>query len=325
MAVKVLAILALVMGCQMFEPKDTLGPILKRGDAYARDGLYKDAVSTYKRALNQSPNNPNIHRGLGIIYVKIGDYKKATFHLEKSLKKFHSNFETNFYLGEAYRARERFGQAIFRYNKALEQQPKSTKALKAVAWSYYKVRFYAEALRSSSRLRRLGPLDHQTAIITSRTLLKLGRFKKALKILRKSEVLAKKGEIPYLKSVEGDILLKMGKTDAAERAYRLALKDQPLLAGALFGLGKSLLKNRRDQTVKAIDYIERAVRVKPRLKEALFFLGRHYQKVDPRKSKKYLRSFQKLAAADPEFQKELLEIKKYKAKKRKPIPLNPAR
>ena len=76
----------------------------------------------------------------------------------------------------------------------------------------------------------------------------------------------------FFNSVEGDILYEMGDGKTAEKMYRDALKDQPLLAGALLGLGKCMLD--ADKTTLAISYMERAVRVRPRLTEAHYLLAK---------------------------------------------------
>lgn len=286
---------------------------LEKANQYARDGLFREAIAAYQRALNTSPKNPDIQRNLGILYVKVGDYAKAVRHLEKSLRKFRNDFEANYYLAEAYRAQMRFGQAIFRYNRALEQKPRHVKSLKALTWSYYKVRFYSEALRSAKKLLRFEPNDHQSIIINSRTLLKLGRYSKALAMLRRGQALAKKGEMPYLLSVEGEVYLKTGQVEKAEKVFRLALKDQPLLPGALLGLAKTLIRSKKNFPL-AMDYMERAVRIKPGLTEALYLLGKYYGKKDPKKSLYYFQNFQKLAATDPEFQEELLEVRRLRSR-----------
>lgn len=292
---------------QTLQNKETSA--LSTGHQYARDGLFREAIGAYKKAERIEPRNLLIQKNLGIIYVKTGDYAKAIINLEKALRRYGNNFATNYYLGEAYRAKEKFGQAIYRYNRALELKPNNLKALKALAWSYYKVRFYAEALRTAQRVNRISDTDHQGIIIASRTLLKLGRHNKALALLSRAKARTKEGDLPYLLSVEGDIFFQAGQIEKAEATYREALKEQPLLAGALLGLAKCLL-NSEGQMPQAIRYLERAVRIKPGLKEGLYMLGKHYERTNPKKSQSYYRRFKKYAATDPEFQQELNSIRK---------------
>ena len=218
-----------------------------------------------------------------MVLVKTGDYKNAVLHLEKSLSRYSVDYDANFYLGEAYRALDQYADAIFRYKMALKIRPDETRTLKALAWSFFKIRYYSEALSSARKLVAIAPQDEQAAIILARTLLKVKRTKDALATIQSATTRAPKQAVPYLKSVEGDIYYEGGDKKRAQEAYRIALKDQPMLAGALLGLGKCLVDE--GDMPKAISFMERAVRVRPNLTEAHYLLGQAYEKSDPAKSK----------------------------------------
>jgi predicted Zn-dependent protease len=111
----------------------------------------------------------------------------------------------------------------------------------------------------------------------------------------------------FFNSVEGDILYELGDGKNAEKMYRDALKDQPLLAGALLGLGKVMLD--ANKTKLAISYMERAVRVNPRITEAHYLLAKAFEPTDKEKALKYYQYFRKQASADPEFIAKLNEVK----------------
>jgi tetratricopeptide (TPR) repeat protein len=278
------------------------------GNQYTQDGLYREAVTSYQKVLSKTPNHFAAHRNLGMVLVKVGNYKKAIQHLEKSLAQFNENYEANFYLAEAYRAREKYADAIFRYKKALELRPNDQKVLKALSWSYFKIRYYSEALRTIRQLKDTPDEGNEIAIITARILLKINRPEKALAVIHKAEALAKKSELPFLQSVEGDIHRMSGNNEKAIEAYSEALKAQPLLPGALLGLGQALFTKDKNQE-KALAYMERAIRVKPRFPEALYALGKAYESIDADKSLKYYKMFRKIANADPEFTEEMFVIK----------------
>ena len=303
---RIAIIAALLFGCAT---DDSVNPVsaVDQGNQYARDGLLREAAQSYRKALTKDAANVVAHRNLGLIYIKTGEYKKAILHLQKALPKFRDNFETNFYLAQALRAEERYGDAIYYYKIALEQKPGDPKTLKALAWSNYKIRYYTEAFRLVTDLQKVANDDVQTHIITARVLLKMQKEKKALVVIKNAQTLAKKSELPYLQSVEGDVLMAMKKWDEAQKSYRAALKEQPLLAGSLLGLGRSLIETGQ-RTDQAIVYIERALRIKPQLKEGLFDLGKFYEKSDPKRSARYYRSFKKQAASDPEFADEVAAV-----------------
>ncbi|MBF0440780.1 MAG: tetratricopeptide repeat protein [Oligoflexales bacterium] len=278
------------------------------GNQYAQDGLFREAANSYRNELLINPQNMAALRNLGIVYVKIGDYKKAITYLKKSQKKFRDTYEVNYYLGEAYRAEEMYDDAIYHYRKALEINNNDIKATKALTWSYYKSRKYDEALKITKTLRKNYPNDPQVSIITSRIFLKTGEAQKALAIIRRAEALAKKDVLPLLQSVEGDILIEMKQYNNAQEVYKNALKEEPLLAGALLGLGKCLLMQNINLD-QAVTYIERATRIKPQLVEGYYLLGKAYEQTAPQKAKQYYVKFKEQASTDPEFSEQIIQAK----------------
>ncbi len=284
--------------------------LLEQGNQYARDGLYREALATFDQFFDKHPEDPSANRTVGIIYVKMGAYKKALQYLDKAFTYFPNNYDLNFYYGEALRMQAHYGDAIYHYKRALEAEPKNVPALKALTWSFYSIRYYVEALRSAKELKKLVPNDFQAAIITARVLNKINLNDKAMAILNRTENTTNADNIPFLNSVKGDILYSMGEKEAAEQAYRKALQDQPLLPGALIGLGKKLLDDRKPETREtAITYLDRAVKIRPNMVEAYYLLGKAYKETNPEKSIAYYRIFSKEAYYDPGFQQELAEIR----------------
>ena len=297
---------------------DIIKKRIDKGNALVTDGLYREALSEYRLVLRENKKHPVANKMVGIILVKTGDYKNAIRRLERASKLLTEDFDINFYLGEAYRTQDRYGDAIFRYKLALNNKPKSVNTLKALSWSYYKIRYYKASLDTASKLVKMKPKDVQANIILARVLNKLNKSQKALSILRRSAQKSDKDQRPYLLSVMGDVLYSMGQLETAANTYKNALKEQPLLAGALLGLAKITLE--RDQRVDlAVSLLERAGRIRPNLVEVFFYLGKAHQENKPKLSKKYLRKFRKLANGDPEYGKQISEAKEIIKGLRKPI------
>lgn len=291
------------------KPKAADQKLLDQANQYARDGLLRESIQTFQEYLSKNTEDAAAHRTLGIIFVKTGAYKKATHHLEKAFAVYPNNFEVNFYTGEALRMQHRYADGIYHYKRSLEANPKNVDALKALAWSYYNIRYYSEAIRTARQLRSLSPNDFQVSIILARVLNKIDMNDKAMAILNRAETLTTAENIPFLNSVKGDILYAMGDRTAAEAAYRKALQDQPLLPGALLGLAKKLIDDKKPNNDIAIAYLDRAVKIRPNLIEAYYLLGKAHQKTNPTKSLEYFRMFSKEATYDPSFIAELQEIK----------------
>jgi tetratricopeptide (TPR) repeat protein len=303
-----IVVISLASACQTNFSAKKSGPHLTQGNQYAKDGLYKEAITSYLRELKNNPEDATVNRNLGIVYLKTSNYKKAASHLKKSMPAYSTDHLTNFYIAESYRAQREFSEAIFHYRKTLELSPGFDKALKALAWSYYQTRSYAEALRTIQKMQALSPNDSQTAIIAARILIKSKASKKALSTIQKALAFSQPEDIAFLHSAEGDIYLALDDCQSAEKSYRAALQKEPLLAGALLGLGKCLLKT-SDKVDQAIAYMERATRLKPSLAEGFYLLGKSLENTNPDQSLKYYAQFKKVASGNPEFRKQLQELK----------------
>jgi tetratricopeptide (TPR) repeat protein len=274
---------------------------------YARDGLLSEAIEHYKRALKGGKHKDAIFRNMGIIQVKIGDYRSAVNSFTQAEKKFDDDFEFNFYKAEAHRALKQYDKAIYHYTRADNLRPNQGRVQKALAWTYFQIRYYAKALTIGKQLLKNHKDDNQVYLIVARTLLKTNRDESALKVLNAAKKHANQTEMSYIKSIEGDIYLNRKSYDEAARAYRYALKKQPLLAGALYGLGQCLVQDK--QIDRGIKYLERAMRVRPDHAETYLSLGNAYKLKNDSKYKSYMKQFIKLSANDPELLGEAEKIK----------------
>jgi tetratricopeptide (TPR) repeat protein len=302
-------------GCKTTQ---TPNDLINLGNQYARDGLLREASDTYKEVLNSNPDNPVAKRNLALVLVKLGAYDQAIVEFEGVIQRFSNNFDTNYYLAEAYRAKERYADAIFRYQMALKISNSDPKSIKALAWSYYKIRYYSQALSTIDKLKTSQDGDGQGSIIKARILLKLNRSREALTSVRQGMRRMNKANRPYFHSVEGDIRYKVGQLDRAMKAYKSALNDQPLLAGALLGVGR--IHYDRQEYQKAISFLERSHKINPKMIEANLYLGKSYESINRSQSIKYYRSFFELAAADPEYINQIGQIKTRVSELRKAAP-----
>ena len=273
---------------------------LNQGNEYILDGLFREAIESYKKALSINQNNHHAQRNLGIAQLKSKLYKKALKNLSHIEPYFDSDFDTHYFLGEAYRANDNYSKAIFQYQKALTIKPNDPKTLKSLSWSYYNIKYYSEALNTAKTLYRLTPKDSQVIIILSRIFLKTNRQDLALSLIKKAKSQASEESLPFYLSVEGDIYSSLKKYNLAINTYKKALSAQPLLPGALLGIGECMLITGQDK-LKAIGYIERSLRIRPGTAEAYYLLGKAYANIDKVRSKKYFNSFKLKASKDPEF------------------------
>lgn len=296
--------LVITSGCQTTSGSEALA----LGNEYAKQGLLREAIDQYRKSLSLEPGNAAANRNLGIMLVKTGDYRNAIKSLEVASDKLPADFDTNYYLGEAFRAEGRYGDAIYRYQQSLRIRQNETRALKALAWSFYKIRYYAEALNNSQKLLAADAGDVQASVIAARILIKLRRFDEALHSVQSAIKTADKESLPFLKSVEGDIYLETGLPAKASESFGAALKEAPLTASALYGMAR--IMNQNGQREKATDFLERAIRVRPEMAEAHFLLGEVTETSNPAKSRKHFEIFSRLASTDPDLLGELEQARK---------------
>ncbi|MDE3269729.1 MAG: tetratricopeptide repeat protein [Pseudomonadota bacterium] len=280
--------LCAVLACQSNKSRHVL-----TGNEYARDGLLKEAVSAYRLALQKDPNNHAASRNLGLLYVRMGKYSLAIKHLRRSLDFFRNDFDIHFYLGEAYRSKERYAEAIYRYRSAINIKPDAPEALKSLGWTYYKINLLQDAEATIKKFLTLDRNDYDGVIILARVYFRQNRYKSAMKLIEAYRAKVDARSLSYLQSIEGDINMKAGRIKVAMQLYRDALRKSPMLVGALLGLGRVAIKQKHPQ--HAIRYLKRAVRLNPKSSQAHMLLGQAYEGINVRKSLDYYRRYKQLA------------------------------
>jgi tetratricopeptide (TPR) repeat protein len=277
-------------------------------DTKAKQGLIREAIEKYQAVLKKNDRNMWAHRNLGIVYLRAKEYQTSVEHLEKALIRFENDFEANFSLAEAYRSLDKHAEAIFRYQRANIIRANNVDVLKGLAWSYYKIRYLKDSVATIQQAKKFSKEDPQILVMEARILVRSNRIPEASTVIRKAKSISDESMLPYIQSVEGDIVAATGDCSGATKIYRDALKRQPLMAGALLGLGKCLVDS--DNPPMAVEYLERAVRIRPTLAEAHFYIGKALQKSSPTKAATSYKKFVSLMADDPEWRDAVSEARK---------------
>ncbi|MBC61658.1 MAG: hypothetical protein CMP11_04305 [Zetaproteobacteria bacterium] len=283
---------------------------LSLGNQFARDGLYREALDSYTRAYKKNPNSSVVLKNLGSVLIHLGSYKKGVTLLQKALPPYQKSFEIHFLLAEGHRALSNYSKAIYYYQKSLELNKKSRNSLRGLAWSYYNISYYSQALKTAKKLRSLYSNDFDGVIILSRILLKLERYKSVYKLTQKTLRSKLKQNLKgrnYLHSIQAEALYALGQFSKAKELFKKSLRYDPLLVSALVGLSKCLIKENKSE--KAIEYLEKALRLKPDMKEIYLLLAKNYEKKNIKKSLYYYRSFYRMIDTDPEYLSSLRRIR----------------
>ena len=164
----------------------------------------RESIIFFKKAHSLSPKHIELNLHLASNFLKLQKYKDARKHLLAVQEKAKDMFEFNFLLAEAYRGLDGYAEAIF-FRKAQEIKPGDLQNLKALAWCYYKIRYYKEALKVLSFVKEKDPVDQQAYIIRARILAKLKRYRKAISVLNKGLKVSSRKYKPYFLSIKGDV------------------------------------------------------------------------------------------------------------------------
>lgn len=89
---------------------------LKRGRKHLENGEYSQALAVLTDALNEDPDNPEIHRDLGIAYYRTKQYEQALMELNKAKEGLKKDGQVIFYLGMTYERIEQYDKAIEEYS-----------------------------------------------------------------------------------------------------------------------------------------------------------------------------------------------------------------
>ena len=93
------------------------------GQEYEEKGMIPEAITMYKRAIEDNPNNAEAHNNLAILYEEIGEREKAVEEYKKAIE-INSSFAEAFYnLGDLYEKMEKHKEAIKAYKEYVRLNP----------------------------------------------------------------------------------------------------------------------------------------------------------------------------------------------------------
>lgn len=110
------------------------------GDAKAAKGDLDGAIAAYQKALAQNAANPRVQISLGkIYYTEKGLYYEAVSAYKRAIELDPQSVEAHMGLGDVYEDKGLYKEAVSQYQRALDLEPKSTAALYSLAQVYEKV------------------------------------------------------------------------------------------------------------------------------------------------------------------------------------------
>jgi tetratricopeptide (TPR) repeat protein len=110
------------------------------GDARQAKGQYDEAVAEYQKALALQPDNARVYYGMGkILYTEKQQYHEAVEAYQRAIQLEPTFMDAHLSLGEVYEEKGLYKEAIERYGYVLSLEPRHPGATYGLALAYEKV------------------------------------------------------------------------------------------------------------------------------------------------------------------------------------------
>ena len=127
------------------------------GNALARKGINKDAITHYEQALRIKPRDPKILSNLGIVLIRENRFSEAIECLQKAIEINPDFAEAQNNLGVALAYADQNAEAIEHYRQALRIQPDSAKTLDNLGLAFEATNRLPEAIEHFQKAVHLNP------------------------------------------------------------------------------------------------------------------------------------------------------------------------
>ncbi len=215
---------------------------------YTRNRIWYDNTSLFEFTLQQEPDAYIIRTNLAIHYWDAGQHDRAMQewqHVYAQVPKF---FPPVVNLGMAAVLNEDWPTAEHNLNLAAELAPSVSDPHDWLGVLRQRQGRFAESEKEFLRAEQLSPYDMSAYTDLAHMYMQQGRLDEAVKQM---EVSISLSDDPLSRDDLGDLYLKLGQIENAERAYRSALETNKFDSGSHIGLGQ--VYEKRGDTARAIE------------------------------------------------------------------------
>ena len=241
-------------------------------DQHLISGRWELAEEGFLKALESDPENPKVHRGLGLVAEHKGDLEaaKKSFREAKRLEPGSPFYD--FYLARIFSREKADREAIEHLEEVIRVDPGFETAYFRLATIHERYQRYEKALELYGGILELDPQNWAALVNRLAPLRRLGRLEEAE---REAERLLKLNPRDAAVRVARALVLKdQGRADSAEEELRAALElegEPPVIALAHYNLG--VVRAERGDGADALGHYRQAVELDPGLVAARFHVG----------------------------------------------------
>lgn len=282
------------------EDPDYPRALLLLADVYGAQGLDEVAEQKLLEAKRFMPEEPVISFALGEFYVSLGDFKKSVPYYREALSGGSSIDGENIHLrlAESLGGSGQFEEALQHYEKGLENKVE-LHSLSGYGLTAYRIGEYAKSIQAFEELKELDPDYGSLYLYLARSYEAEGALPEGYETISEGTTVDPLNEeIAYCR---GELALKIGELEEADRYLRKALEINPAHLPALKKLATFLNKQGRDdEVIELLSAVEDE-------REPLFswFLASAYRNEEQYdEALKYYQETHTMFGNDPEFLEE---------------------
>ncbi len=107
---------------------------LKRGIELIKQVENQEAIFYFEKALETNPEDPEIHRHIGLAFFNLGNLDKALYHWKRAVQFDSSHHQTLWNLGNLYEIKQKYDLAFYLYSRAAHEAKKAGDSKKAIRY-----------------------------------------------------------------------------------------------------------------------------------------------------------------------------------------------
>jgi tetratricopeptide (TPR) repeat protein len=138
---------------------------IDKGIQFGNEGDFEKAISEFKEVLKLDPKNVHAYNNIGVAYFRIGNLDEAITYYTKAIDLGIADASMYFFRGQIYgKYKYEDAKAIKDYTKAIELQPKYSRAYLNRALSYSMLKEHDKAIADYNKMVELRPADLKVVV-----------------------------------------------------------------------------------------------------------------------------------------------------------------
>lgn len=131
--------------------------LCRKGFNFAISGEYKKALTFYRDATKEDPDDINTWYGLSQCYIGLGQHEEAIDTYQEALRIHSKDSVLHYNLGNYYNRLGKHKEAVREYKQALRLDPNSAPIYEKLGLTYSKLGIYKKAIEAHNNAIRINP------------------------------------------------------------------------------------------------------------------------------------------------------------------------